>query len=90
MISENFNPQTSADSKNAETSAPAQASAFISAGSQEYVVLHSSADENAGSVARMYTGENIDIYELKDQWYYVKYGDVCSYVQASSVSFTQL
>ena len=97
MVSEKFNPQSSADAQNTpavEDVTQAQAdtpisTAFVSAGSQEYVVLHSSADENAGSVARMYTGENIEIYELKDQWYYVKYGDVSGYVQASSVSFTQ-
>ncbi len=64
-------------------------SGFVSAGNQEYIVLHSSADENSGSVARMYTGEDVEIYEMGDQWCYVKYGDLNGYMPKEFVSLSK-
>lgn len=74
--------------KTAENSSP-MFSGFVSAGNQEYIILHSSADENSGSVARMYTGEDIEIYEMGDQWCYVKYGDLTGYISKDGVSLSK-
>lgn len=62
---------------------------FVDAGGKNYVTLFQSADTSSGIVARANTGDEIDIYEIDEAWFYVRLEDVTGYLQAEYVTFTK-
>lgn len=63
--------------------------AFISSGQAEYVELYSDSDETSTVLARLYSGDQIEIYSMDGSWYGIRYGDIDGYVRKDAVSFSK-
>ncbi len=78
----------------AMTKAVTQASEIISNGfvdthGKDYVTIYQSADTGSGIVARVHTGDELDIYQIDSGWFQVGLEDVMGYLEADYVSFSK-
>ena len=85
---------TATEQTEPETSTEPQTSevidtAFVDAGAAEYVNLYQSADTNSGAVARVYTGDTVEIYAIEGGWYHVQLGEISGYLEEAHVTFTE-
>ena len=84
---------TAAAAPDAQTAAASSAAdapistGYIDAGGSDYVPLFQHADSQSVVIARLYTGDAIDIMALEGQWYRLSVGELIGYVPAVNVVF---
>lgn len=63
--------------------------AFINCDQAEYAKLYSDLDESSAVLARLYSGDQIEIYSMDGSWYGIRYGDIDGYIRKDTVSFSK-
>lgn len=63
--------------------------AFINCDQTEYVEIYSNPDELSTVLARVYFGDQIEIYKMNGDWYTIKYENIKGYVKKNAVVFSK-
>ena len=62
---------------------------FIDAAPYDYANIYVLPDTGSDAVARVYTGDKVDIYAIEGSWYYVKFGSVEGCLEAVYMTFSE-